>query len=101
MFNRLRGLLATPGHGSKAPSQALATALLLTELARSDFEVAEVEQQRIRELLASRFELDAVALDSLLEEARRSGANAVSLHDYVQTLNTTLDADGKPIKCEG
>lgn len=95
MFNRLRGLLATPAHGSKTPSQALATALLLTELARSDFEIAEVEQQRIRELLTARFGLDGAALDALLDEARRSGANAVSLHDYVQTLNSSLDADGK------
>lgn len=95
MLNRLRALLGTPSNGASPPSEALATALLLLELARSDFEVADVEQQRIRELLAQRYGLDAPGLDALLEEARQSSNAAVSLHDYVQALNAALDADGK------
>jgi len=95
MFNRLRGLLSSPGLSGNTPSEALSTALLLLELARSDFEVADVEQQRIGQLLADRFSLDQAALDALLEEARKSAAAAVSLHDYVQTLNASLDAAGK------
>ncbi len=95
MLNRLKALLGTPPSGTQPPSEALATALLLLELARSDFEIAEAEQQRIRDLLAQRFDLDATGLDALLEEARQSSNAAVSLHDYVQALNASLDADGK------
>ncbi|GAC1625671.1 MAG: TerB family tellurite resistance protein [Nevskia sp.] len=95
MLNRLRALLGNPSRETRPPSEALATALLLLELARSDFEVAEVEQQRIRQLLAQRYGLDVPGLDALLDEARRSSEASVSLHDYVQTLNASLDAEGK------
>lgn len=95
LIDRLRELFATPSSRREPPSEALATALLLLELARADFDVAEVEQRRIRELLASRYALDEAALDRLLEEARGSAERAVSLHDYVNTLNAALDADGK------
>lgn len=95
MLNRLRGLLGGARSEPARPSEALATALLLLELARSDFEVTDTEQSRIRALLAGRFALDDAALDALLAEAQASARDAVSLHDYVQTLNTGLDLAAK------
>jgi uncharacterized tellurite resistance protein B-like protein len=95
MFDRLRALLGAGSPETNHPSEALATALLLLETARSDFEITDSEQQRIRELLAKRYTLDVTALDALLAEARASGEKAVSLHEYVQTLNDGLDAAGK------
>lgn len=95
LMNHLKSILGGPAATRRGPSEALAVALLLLELARSDFEVAEAEQARIRALLAQRFQLDEAALQALLAEAQADAARAVSLHEYVQTLNAGLDADGK------
>lgn len=95
LLNRLRELFAGDEPGAGPPSEALSTALLLLELARADFEVEAVELNRIRTLLAQRYGLDDAALDALLEEARSSAAQSVSLHDYVQSLNASLDGEGK------
>ena len=95
MLNRLRALLGSPASNGAAPSEALSTAVLLLELARSDFDLADAERQCVRELLASRYSLDTAALDALLAEAQARAAAAVSLHDDVQSLNTHLDAEGK------
>lgn len=95
MFDRLRSLLAGPAGGEERPDETLSTALLLLELARADLDVAEVEQLKIRELLAARYGLDDAALDRLLAEARARGEQAVSLYDFVQALNARLDPAGK------
>ncbi len=95
MFDRLRHLLAGPAPEALKPDETLSAALLLTELARADLEVAEVEQAKIRELLAARYALDDAALDRLLDEARTRGEQAVSLYDYVQALNARLDPAAK------
>lgn len=96
MFDRLRGLLGAPAsNDSRQPSEELATALLLLELGRADFDFGELEQARIRELLAARFALTAEQVEALLREARTDVGQAVSLHSYVQTLNQRLDGEGK------
>jgi uncharacterized tellurite resistance protein B-like protein len=96
MLDRLLGLLgAGPGPAREAPSEQLAVALLLLELARSDFEMPEVELAKMRELLAQRYQLDPSQVDGLLQQAQSSGNEAVSLYDYVQTLNGRLDAQAK------
>ncbi len=91
----LGGLLGGGDATRAAPSEELATALLLLELARSDFDLADTEQTRIRQLLARRYALDEAALEALMRDAQTSAAKSVSLHEYVQTLNGALDGDGK------
>lgn len=99
MLKGLQGLFGTgngTGRGAKpAPSEALSTALLLLELARADFDVADAEQARIRALLAERYALDEPALEQLLADAHLSAQHSVSLFDYVKTLNESLDDAGK------
>jgi len=95
MLNRLLKLLTEKPATRTAPSEAVSTALLLLELARSDFNVADVERRRIRELLVERYQLSTAELDQLLADAQVNATTSVSLHDYVQTLNAKLDADGK------
>ena len=96
MLDRLLGLLGGgPGPGHEAPSEPLAVALLLLELARSDFEMPEVELAKMRELLAQRYQLDPAQVDQLMRQAQSSGNEAVSLYDYVQALNGRLDAAAK------
>lgn len=96
MLDRLLGLLgAGPGPAREAPSEQLAVALLLLELARSDFEMPEVELAKMRELLARRYQLDPAQAEELMRQAQSSGSQAVSLYDYVQALNGRLDTPAK------
>ena len=96
MLDRLLGLLgAAGGPAREPPSEQLSVALLLLELARSDFEFPEVERARIRELLAQRYGLDPAQTQALVEQAQGAGREAVSLYDYVQALNGRLDAPAK------
>ena len=95
VLSRLRDLIAPKSATAKAPSEALSTALLLLELAAADFESDDVELERVGSLLCERYGLDSAALDQLLREARSRARQSVSLHEYVQTLNNALDADGK------
>ena len=96
MFDRLLGLL---GGGTiparEAPSEQLAVALLLLELARSDFDVPEVEINKVRDLLAQRYQLDPAQAEALLQQAQATEQEAVSLFDYVKTLNARLDNTAK------
>jgi uncharacterized tellurite resistance protein B-like protein len=96
MFDRLLGLLGgTTTPAREAPSEQLAVALLLLELARSDFDFPEVERIKIRDLLAQRYQLDVAQADALLQQAQTTEQEAVSLYDYVQALNTRLDPTAK------
>lgn len=95
MFDRLLKQLTRRADEASAPNEALATALLLLELARANFEIADEETAEIRRLLAERYQLDDAALDALLAEAQFGAQKSVSLHTYLQALNQRLDADGK------
>ena len=96
MLDRLLGLL---GGGTaparEEPSEQLAVALLLLELARSDFDVPEVEINKVRDLLAQRYQLDPAQAEALLQQAQATEQEAVSLFDYVKTLNARLDNTAK------
>lgn len=95
LLNRLKSLLAAPSQTDTRPSEALSTALLLLELARSDFDLGEIELARMRSLLAARYGLDDAALDTLIAQADARARDSVSLHAYVDRLNGSLDAEGK------
>lgn len=88
MFESLKALFS--GEEPAPPSQALSTALLLVELARADFNVADEEKLRIVELLAARFGLTPEQAQALFEEARERASEAVSLHEYIRALNSAL-----------
>jgi len=96
MLDRLLGLLGggtTPAR--EEPSEQLAVALLLLELARSDFDVPEVEINKIRDLLAQRYQLDPAQAEALLQQAQATEQESVSLYDYVRALNARLDNTAK------
>lgn len=95
VLSRLRELIAPKSAVPSAPSEALSTALLLLELAAADFDSDDAELGRIGSLLSQHYGLDGAALDHLLVDARSRARQSVSLHDYVQTLNQSLDAAGK------
>ncbi|WP_051277891.1 TerB family tellurite resistance protein [Solimonas flava] len=77
------------------PDRSLAMAVLLLETARADFERSPEELALIRTQLADSLGLDAAQTDALIQRALDSAGTAVSLHDFVSTLNAELDVDGK------
>lgn len=73
----------------------LATAVLLVEMSRADFEEIEAEAQAIEQLLARHFDLDAAASELLAELAREEADRSVSIHDYTRTLHDGLSESEK------
>jgi uncharacterized tellurite resistance protein B-like protein len=69
----------------------LATATLLVELTRADFNSSEDEMRMAGDLLARRFGIDAQAVQSLVEQAATRAEQAVSLHEFTHRLNRELD----------
>lgn len=96
MFDRLLNLLSAGGTpGTETPSEQLATALLLIEMASADFEFADVERSRIAGLLAAHFGMDAADVEALIHSAQQRARQSTSLYDYVKVLNERLEPDGK------
>ena len=73
----------------------LLTAALLVELMRADFNASESEIAMARRLLAARFDLDASAVQALVDQARVRADQAVSLHEFTHRLNRELTPDEK------
>lgn len=65
----------------------LATAALLVEMTRADYEVQAVEQQKILELAKHHFSLDAAETRDLVELAENEADRAVTLHEFTSLLN--------------
>jgi uncharacterized tellurite resistance protein B-like protein len=91
-FRALNG--ARTGH-RETPSAQLSTALLLIEIARADLDIGEAERRAIVGALGDRFGLPEGDAAALAEEAQRRAQEAVSLYDYVRSLNAALDGDSK------
>lgn len=73
----------------------LATAVLLLEMARADFDRGQVELESLRAALAAHFSLSASAVEALLDEADAQAARVVSLHDSLGQLNARLSPTEK------
>ncbi|MDB5969416.1 MAG: TerB family tellurite resistance protein [Hydrocarboniphaga sp.] len=79
----------------EAARQRLAVAVLLLECARADFERSENEMLAVRDALRRYLSLDDAALDRLLAEAGEQARQAVSLHEFVQRLNASMQPPDK------
>lgn len=69
----------------------VATAVLLVEVARADFRVTPVERTHLRELLQRQFDLSAVELDALLDEAEADADRLVSTQHITRLMNEHYD----------
>ncbi|MGH6909220.1 MAG: TerB family tellurite resistance protein [Solimonas sp.] len=93
LLRKLTAAFAPPPKA--AVDRHLAMAVLLLETARADFERSPEELQLIREQLACAFGLGAAQTEDLIARAADSAGHAVSLHEFIATLNVELDVDGK------
>lgn len=73
----------------------LATAVLLIEMARADFDQAENENEVIRLLLKGQYDLSNEQTSDLFHEAVSVADDAVSLHEYTHALHKTLSQEAK------
>ena len=73
----------------------MATAVLLIEMARADFDQAKNENEVIRQLLKGHFDLNNEQTHDLFREAMTVADDAVSLHEYTHALHKTLTQEAK------
>ncbi len=72
-----------------SPQQAiqLATAALLIEVSRADFELDDNERSAVLDTLRRTFDLDAVTLDNLIKLAEEELDDAASLYQFTRLVN--------------
>jgi uncharacterized tellurite resistance protein B-like protein len=73
----------------------LATAVLLIEVSKADFEQDENELATIRSLLLKHLSLAEEEVDTLLQNAREEADQLVSLQHITRLMNEQLDQQGK------
>ncbi|MGQ3671115.1 tellurite resistance TerB family protein [Xanthobacter sp. TB0136] len=88
--------------GEKRDAQAfsssdyrLAAAALLIHVVSIDGEMSPLERDKVKSILATRFDLDADASRALMQEAIVKDAEAVDLYAFTSTLNRALDEEGR------
>lgn len=82
------GAAETPA--TRAESVRLATAALLVETMRADFDPSEVERNALLGLLERHFGLTAREAHELVTDAEQAADGAVSLYDFTRVLNDAL-----------
>ncbi len=94
LFDRL--LAGRPEQAADRQAQIrLATAVLLVEMMRADFDERQEESEAVEKLLARHFDLDAPQSETLAEDAAKEADNSVSLHDYTRALHEQLNEQEK------
>lgn len=79
----------------QAPDVALATAVLLCEVVRADYQLDDAEIALMRKQLGERFDLDDSALDELMALARQEAESAVDHHRFVRELRDRCSYDDR------
>jgi len=96
LFDKLARLVSRPPAATPDPMRRhLAMAVLLAETARADFTDQAGERETMRDLLVSALGLQTVEAAALVERAFDRAHAAISLHEFLATLNGELDAGGK------
>ena len=73
----------------------LATAMLLLEVSRADFDVHDDELAVVVELLQGQFAFNDEEAAELVELATRESEESLSLHPFLRLLNENFDAEQK------
>lgn len=87
------GAVQTPA--SRAESVRLATAALLVETIRADFDATAAERAALEALLQKHFGLTPAEASDLVATAERAADKSVSLYDFTRVLNDSLAAGEK------
>jgi uncharacterized tellurite resistance protein B-like protein len=100
MLKELKSLWADLA-GSEAPAPfnesdyRVAAAALLVHVASLDGDLSDADREKLRELLKSRFELDADRTDELIDAAIAADQDAVDFYSFTNVLMRALDEAGR------
>jgi uncharacterized tellurite resistance protein B-like protein len=100
MFSKLAHFLDTSlsqdnDPGRREVALKTATAALLMEVARADFDRSGVEMKTIEKLLGEQFDLDADETRDLMDAAIAESDQSASLYRFTHALHEHLDAAEK------
>jgi len=73
----------------------IACAALLVHCAKADGHKSDVEDEKLRAVLAERYELSADDVRALIDDAEQRVADAGDLHKFTWVLHQHLDRDGR------
>jgi uncharacterized tellurite resistance protein B-like protein len=79
-----------PDEDSRARAIHTATAVLMTEVARADFDYDESEFSLLLDLITNHFQISPDEAAELANEAVEAAEDHVSLHKFTQLLNKNL-----------
>jgi uncharacterized tellurite resistance protein B-like protein len=68
-----------------------ACAVLLIEVALADFEQSESEQEKVKQLLQSTFDLSPADLEELIEFSQTKGSETTSVHPFTTLIKDHYD----------
>ena|ERR1700694_4590810 len=101
MFDAISEFIADITSGNRHPASfneidhRLAAAALLVHVATLDREFDETERDKVKDLLAKRFELGRDDTDKLITAAVDADRKAIDLYHFTSVLNHALDDDGR------
>lgn len=88
-------MTATPKDGGVDEGLALATGALLLEVARSDDEFSEVEQEEVVAIVRSKFHLDAEQADRLIALAEAERHQSTDVFQFTSLIAERFDKPRK------
>ena len=86
---------AKPDEDEREQAIRMATAMLMTEVARADFEYDESEFDVLLNLITNLFQISVEDAVELANEAAGTAEDYVSLHSFTQLLNESLSEPEK------
>lgn len=97
LFDRLKEAIQPDEQRARDPARAqrIAAAVLLLEMAHADNNHDPAEYDVIRRQLKEHFHLAAGEVEELIDAAAPEARTAVSLYEYLKTLNDGLDMGEK------
>jgi uncharacterized tellurite resistance protein B-like protein len=100
MFGSLRTIICERERRSVTKHQSedkarLATAALLVRVSTVDSDMSEARRRGLHCILKSRFGLDDLAADRLLDDARAAERNAIDLYQFTRQINDACDEEGR------
>lgn len=104
MLKQIRALFAqvdTPEDGDHEAAQHLAAAVLLIEVAKADHSLGSLELERLSEVLRREWHLGEKDLADLLDVAKSTSDDSVSLHEHVDLINRHYSVEQKLALVQG
>jgi uncharacterized tellurite resistance protein B-like protein len=95
LLDRSFGRASARPETDRAHAIKLATATLLVELIRADYEVSTQETAAVQQLLGEFFELPPDEVVLLLEEAKQQADHAASLQNFTRRLHEEFTLEEK------